>query len=59
VLVFFMIITLSIRQIDENWRSERLNPLPDFYLDNITLIVDNIGVPPDLQRLPSWPRNSR
>ena len=50
VLVFFMIITLSIRQIDENWRSERLNPLPDFYLDNITLIVDNIGVPPDLQR---------
>ena len=50
VLVFFLIITLSIRQIDENWRSERLNPLPDFYLDNITLIVDNIGVPPDLQR---------
>ncbi len=50
VLVFFLIITLSIRQIDENWRAERLNPLPDFYLDNITLIVDNIGVPPDLQR---------
>ena len=50
VLVFFLIITLSLRQIDENWRAERLNPLPDFYLDNITLIVDNIGVPPDLQR---------
>lgn len=50
VLVFFIIITLSIRQIDQNWRSERLSPLPDFYLDNITLIVDNIGVPPDLER---------
>ncbi len=50
VLVFFLIISLSIRQINENWRAERLNPLPDFYLDNITLIVDNIGVPPDLQR---------
>lgn len=50
VLVFFIIITLSIRQIDQNWRSERLSPLPDFYLDNITLIVDNIGVPPDLAR---------
>lgn len=50
VLVFFIIITFSIRQIDQNWRSERLSPLPDFYLDNITLIVDNIGVPPDLER---------
>lgn len=50
VLVFFIIITFSIRQIDRNWRSERLSPLPDFYLDNITLIVDNIGVPPDLER---------
>lgn len=50
VLVFFIIITFSIRQIDQNWRSERLSPLPDFYLDNITLIVDNIGVPPDLDR---------
>lgn len=50
VLVFFLIISFSIRQIDENWRAERLNPLPDFYLDNITLIVDRIGVPPDLQR---------
>ena len=50
ILVFFIIITLSIRQIDQNWRSERLSPLPDFYLDNINLIVDNIGVPPDLAR---------
>lgn len=50
VLFFIVIITLSLRQIDQNWRSERENPLPDFYLDNITLIVDNIGVPPDLQR---------
>ncbi len=50
VLVFFIIITFSIRQIDRNWRAERLSPLPDFYLDNITLIVDNIGVPPDLER---------
>jgi signal transduction histidine kinase len=50
VLVFFIIITFSIRQIDRNWRSERLSPLPDFYLDNINLIVDNIGVPPDLER---------
>ncbi len=50
VIVFFIIITFSIRQIDRNWRSERLSPLPDFYLDNITLIVDNIGVPPDLER---------
>lgn len=50
VLVFFIIITFSIRQIDRNWRAERLSPLPDFYLDNINLIVDNIGVPPDLER---------
>ncbi|MDX1490857.1 MAG: HAMP domain-containing sensor histidine kinase [Pseudohongiellaceae bacterium] len=50
VLFFFLIITLSLRQIDQNWRAERETPLPDFYLDNITLIVDNIGVPPDLQR---------
>ncbi len=50
VLVFFLIITFAIRQIDRNWRAERLSPLPDFYLDNITLIVDNIGVPPDLER---------
>jgi signal transduction histidine kinase len=50
LLVFFIIITFSIRQIDRNWRSERLSPLPDFYLDNINLIVDNIGVPPDLER---------
>lgn len=50
VVFFYVIISLSLRQIDQNWRSERQNPIPDFYLDNITLIVDNIGVPPDLQR---------
>ncbi|OGT69881.1 MAG: hypothetical protein A3H44_14370 [Gammaproteobacteria bacterium RIFCSPLOWO2_02_FULL_57_10] len=50
VLVFFFIIVVSLRQIDANWRAERVNPLPNFYLDNITLIVGNIGVPPDLQR---------
>jgi signal transduction histidine kinase len=50
ILFFFAIITLSLRQIDQNWRAELENPLPNFYLDNITLIVDNIGVPPDLQR---------
>ncbi|MDP1929936.1 MAG: HAMP domain-containing sensor histidine kinase [Gammaproteobacteria bacterium] len=50
VLVFFFIIVVSLRQIDANWRAERANPLPNFFLDNITLIVSNIGVPPDLQR---------
>jgi signal transduction histidine kinase len=50
VLVFFVIIVLSLRQIDRNWRAQRINPLPDFFLDNITLIVDNIGMPPDLLR---------
>lgn len=50
VLVFFLIITFAIRQIDQNWRAERMSPLPDFYLDNINLLVDNIGVPPDLER---------
>jgi|SRR5690606_5466658 len=50
VVFFYVIISLSLRQIDQNWRAERQNPIPDFYLDNITLIVDNIGVPPDLQR---------
>lgn len=50
VMFFFVIISFSLRQIDQNWRAERQNPLPNFYLDNITLIVDNIGVPPDLQR---------
>jgi len=50
VLFFLITITLSIRQIDENWRRERLNPLPVFYLDNVRLLVDAIGIPPDLQR---------
>lgn len=50
VLVFFVIIVLSLRQIDRNWRAQRISPLPDFFLDNITLIVDNIGMPPDLLR---------
>ncbi|WP_339857025.1 HAMP domain-containing sensor histidine kinase [Pseudohongiella acticola] len=50
VILFFFVITFSIRQIDENWRRERLNPLPVFYLDNVRLLVDAIGIPPDLQR---------
>ncbi len=50
VLIFFLIITLSLRQIDQNWRRERLNPLPAFYLDNVQLLVDAIGTPPDLER---------
>lgn len=50
VLFFFLIITLSLRQIDQNWRRERLNPLPVFYLDNVRLLVDAIGTPPDLER---------
>jgi len=49
-LFFFVIISLSLRQIDQNWRRERLNPLPAFYLDNVRLIVDAIGAPPDLSR---------
>ncbi len=49
-LFFFLIITLTLRQIDQNWRRERLNPLPAFYLDNVRLIVDAIGAPPDLNR---------
>lgn len=50
VLFFLITITLSLRQIDENWRRERLNPLPVFYLDNVRLMVDAIGIPPDLER---------
>jgi len=50
VIFFFIIISLSLRQIDQNWRRERLNPLPGFYLDNVRLIVDAIGIPPNLQR---------
>lgn len=50
VILFLLVITFSIRQIDENWRRERLNPLPVFYLDNVRLLVDAIGIPPDLQR---------
>lgn len=50
VILFLLVITYSIRQIDENWRRERLNPLPVFYLDNVRLLVDAIGIPPDLQR---------
>src|SRR5690554_4228963 len=50
VSLFLAIITLSLRQIDENWRRERLNPLPVFYLDNVRLMVDAIGIPPDLER---------
>ena len=50
VSLFLAIITLSLRQIDENWRRERLNPLPVFYLDNVRLLVDAIGIPPDLER---------
>lgn len=49
-IFFFVIISLSLRQIDQNWRRERLNPLPAFYLDNVRLIVDAIGAPPDLNR---------
>lgn len=49
-IFFFVIISLSLRQIDQNWRRERLNPLPAFYLDNVRLIVDAIGAPPDLSR---------
>jgi signal transduction histidine kinase len=50
VIFFLITITLSLRQIDENWRRERLNPLPVFYLDNVRLMVDAIGIPPDLER---------
>jgi signal transduction histidine kinase len=50
VILFLLVITFSLRQIDENWRRERLNPLPVFYLDNVRLLVDAIGIPPDLQR---------
>lgn len=50
LIVFLIIISLSLRQIDQNWRRERLNPLPAFYLDNVRLIVDAIGIPPNLER---------
>ena len=50
VLLFLAVVTLSLRQLDENWRRERLNPLPVFYLDNVRLLVDAIGIPPDLER---------
>jgi signal transduction histidine kinase len=50
VILFLIVISLSLRQIDQNWRRERLNPLPVFYLDNVRLLVDAIGIPPDLQR---------
>jgi signal transduction histidine kinase len=50
VILFLVVISLSLRQIDQNWRRERLNPLPVFYLDNVRLLVDAIGIPPDLQR---------
>jgi signal transduction histidine kinase len=50
VIFFLITISLSLRQIDENWRRERLNPLPVFYLDNVRLMVDAIGIPPDLER---------
>ncbi|ALO45174.1 sensor histidine kinase [Pseudohongiella spirulinae] len=50
VIFFLITITLSLRQIDENWRRERLNPLPVFYLDNVRLIIDAIGIPPNLER---------
>ena len=50
VILFLIIITLSLRQIDQNWRRERTAPLPVFYLDNVRLMVDAIGVPPDLRR---------
>ena len=50
VILFLIIITLSLRQIDQNWRRERTAPLPVFYLDNVRLMVDAIGIPPDLRR---------
>ncbi|MDO9520453.1 MAG: HAMP domain-containing sensor histidine kinase [Pseudohongiella sp.] len=50
VILFLVVISLSLRQLDQNWRRERLNPLPVFYLDNVRLLVDAIGIPPDLQR---------
>lgn len=50
VILFLIIITLSLRQIDQNWRAERTAPLPVFYLDNVRLMVDAIGIPPDLRR---------
>ncbi|MEC8860417.1 MAG: HAMP domain-containing sensor histidine kinase [Pseudomonadota bacterium] len=50
VIFFLITITLSLRQIDENWRRERLNPLPVFYLDNVRLIIDAIGIPPNMER---------
>jgi signal transduction histidine kinase len=50
VILFLVVISLSLRQIDQNWRRERLNPLPVFYLENVRLLVDAIGIPPDLQR---------
>ncbi len=50
IIFFFVTISLSLRQIDQNWRRERLNPLPAFYLDNVRLIVDAIGLPPNTER---------
>ncbi len=50
VIFFFVIISLSLRQLDQNWRAERLSPIPDFYLNNINQIISSIGVPPDLRQ---------
>ena len=50
VIFFFVIISLSLRQLDQNWRAERVSPIPDFYLNNINQIVDSIGIPPDLRQ---------
>jgi signal transduction histidine kinase len=50
VIFFFVIISLSLRQLDQNWRAERMSPIPDFYLNNINQIVDSIGIPPDLRQ---------
>jgi signal transduction histidine kinase len=48
VVVIFAIITVSLNQLNQI-NSNRVVAIPNFYVRNIESIIDEIGVPPDLQ----------
>ncbi len=49
LIMIFAIIYVSLQQLNQI-SSEQIVEIPDFYIRNIESIIDDIGVPPDLQR---------
>jgi len=49
VVLIFAIISVSLQQLNQI-NSDEIVEIPDFFVRNIESIIDDIGVPPDLER---------